>query len=178
MKAMEPEGAVAHAHKPQCRMADRGRHAAHLAVFAFGKRDLKPGGRNIFTKADRRCARWKFWLFLQEPRPAGLGPPIPENDPLGQEGYGLRVGKPLHLRPISPRAPEARFAETTLETPIIGENQQPLAVPIEPAAGIDSLGKAEARQGLMTAQGAKLRDDAAGLVENDRHTVTRLCCSS
>ncbi len=51
-------------------MADGGGHAAHLAVAAFGERQLDPRGRHVETVADRRIPRREIRLGVEKLREA------------------------------------------------------------------------------------------------------------
>ena len=64
LKAPEREGAVADPDKAQSGMADRGGHAAHLAIPAFAERELEPSRGDVFPSADRRRARRKVGFLL------------------------------------------------------------------------------------------------------------------
>lgn len=148
-------------------MPDGRRHAPYLAIAALGQDQLDPGLGDAQAPADRRLPRRQPRRGRQQPDPARPGGAVAEYGAGGQTGQGLGAGHPLHLRQIGPRVPEAGIGQPAVQRPVVGKQEQALAVMIQPARGINSFRQAEARQARMAVVVRELGKDAVRLVKNN-----------
>ncbi len=148
-------------------VADRGRHAAHLAVATLGDGELDPGGGNGGPVANRRVAGPDLRL-LHTPGGCRGGEPIPQFDSRGESFQRFVTHRTLHLNPVSLWQFVARVADGVLERAGVGQQQQTLAVPVKPPGRVDA-----GERNVVTKRRAPLRitelgQDTIGLVESDQ----------
>lgn len=149
----------------------RRRHAPHLAVASFAQVQLQPGGGHPEPVADRRLALCNCGR-LQLSRPKGAGSGLQGALTLDQESLaeglkGFSRGGAFHLNPVAAPVPPGGIGEPMLETAVVRQQQQPLAVGIEPAGRVDArhrnvVGQAGPAAGLVRAE---LAENPVGLVE-------------
>lgn len=155
--------------QPQRGQAHRRGHPSHLPVTTLAHFQLQPAGRHLQTMPDR-------WLPLRPARirqaahPCRQGQPALKLHAPAQTLQGLLAGDALHLHVVATPVPPARIGEAMLQSSIGGQQQQALAVGIEPTGGIDSGDGNVGGQGLPATAGlrAELAENAVGLVEQDR----------
>ncbi len=74
------------------------------------------------------------------------------------------------MRPIGARVSATGIEEAGVESGLVAQEEQALAVGIEAPDGIDARREAEAGKGAVgRAVRGELREDAAGLVEGEEH---------
>lgn len=116
-------------------MAHGGRHAADLPVAAFRQAEFDPGGGDLGPVTNRRIARPDGGC-RDDVGLGGRGFAIFQDDSLAQLFQSLRVWFPLHLGPIGLEQLVAGVTDTVLQGAIVGEQNQPFAVPIQSACGV------------------------------------------
>jgi len=151
-------------------VADRGGHPADLAVAAFADRDPQPAIGDARAHADRRHARPEVGRV--DPFDlGGAGGAVLQYDAVAQ---GIERGLArlaLDLNEIGLGQLELRIRDPRLEATVVGQQQQPLAVPIQPPRRIDARHRDELRQ--RCARGGRLlvgelAEDVIGFVEEDQ----------
>jgi hypothetical protein len=150
-------------------MADRRRHAPHLAIAALGHDDLDPARRNGLAHAYRRIARPQRRL-RNASRLGRARESVAQPQAAAQGGErGIRRDA-LDLHPIGLRQLKARIGESLLEPAVVGEQHQSFAVAIEPPGRIHA-----AQRNVIGERGAparirELRQNVVRLVERyERH---------
>ncbi len=168
----ERERADPRSHQAQRRMADRGGHAADLAVLALGQLQREPRVGHALAMANRRVARGERGRGRQEPRPARLGAKITEVEAAPLEAAERRgVGHALDLRPIFAGVPVLWIEEAGVEAGFVAQQQQALGVGIEAPEGVAVPGQREVRERAPARAGfgRELREHAVGFVQGDQH---------
>ncbi len=148
-------------------MPDRFQHPAHLPFAALVQRDLQHGA--ILAREEH-------------PHLRGRGHPLLQSDPGAQPLQRLFTGNALDVRLINLRHPMPGMGEQLRQLPIIGDDQRPFRILIEPAhwmhRHVDIAQQIHHRApGVGISAGG---DVAAGLVEEyvrlasrDRHRASR-----
>ena len=95
-------------------MADRGRHAADLAVLAFGEFERDPTSRHGFAEADGRMARTNFRLRIEQPCARGKCFAALNGKPLRELFERIGRWSAFHLRPIRARMRAAGVQQTLI----------------------------------------------------------------
>jgi hypothetical protein len=151
-------------------VADRRGHAADLAVAAFADRDAQPAIGDARADADRRDARPE--IGRGDPFDVGgAGGAVLQHDALPQPVERGLVGLALDLHEIGLGQLELRIRDPRLEATVVGQQQQPFAVPIQPPRRIDPAHVDELRQRRARRGGARvgeLAEDVVGFVEEDQ----------
>ena len=142
---------------------------AHLAVFAFDEREAYPTRRDIGAITDRRDAFPKVFRSLNDFRLARLGSVAFDGYTSFQLVYSLLRDLPIHLGEIGARMLESRVEQPFDEPSVVGEEQSPLAVVVEPTGGIHVGRKAELIECPMPAFRGELAEHAKRFVEKDNH---------
>jgi hypothetical protein len=78
---------------------------------------------------------------------------------------GNRSAPAFHLGPIDLGQLRARSGDAIYKGPVVGEEQQAFAVPVQPAGGIDAGHVDIILEAGLAALGGELREHAVGLVE-------------
>lgn len=118
-------------------MADGCRHVADLALFAFSQHNAQPGGGDGRPVADGDAARRQVWLAAEQ-LDLCRGHRLPlHRHPRPQRDQRLGRGHVLHLYQISFGQFEAGMGQPVRKVTVVGQQQQPLAVLIQPAGGVD-----------------------------------------
>ncbi len=158
------------AHQPQCRVAHRGGHTAHLPVAAFADDKLYPAVGHRLADANGRIARPKLRignaLCL-----CGQGHPVLQLHAAPQLDERIIGNRALNLNAVDFGQLVPRIGNARLQPPVVGQDHQPFAVHIEPARGInpghvDKVGQGRARRTGGSLVG-KLRQDAKRFVEQN-----------
>jgi len=123
-----------HTHQPQGRKTDSRGHAPHLAVATLGEGELDPGGRDVAAHADGRIA-WPQFRFRNEADFRRAGTAIAERHATAQFLQRLRVRFTFYLCPVGLGQFVFRFGNAGLQGPVVGQQQQTLAVVVEPPGG-------------------------------------------
>jgi len=151
-------------------VADRGGHPADLAVAAFADRDPQPAIGDARADADRGHARPE--IGCGDPFDlGGAGGAVLQHDAVAQ---GIERGLArlaLDVHEIGLGQLELRIRDPRLEATVVGQQQQPLAVPIEPprridAGHLDELRQRRARRRRLLV--GELAEDVIGFVEEDQ----------
>ena len=124
-------------HQPQGWQPNRRRHPSHLTVAPLADRQPQPAGRNAPPFANRWSARPKL-RWLDQLNPCRPRHPIPQRYSAPQPRQGCFPGLSLNLDKIGLFKLVARICNLVLQRPIIGQDDQPLTVIIEPTRGIYS----------------------------------------
>lgn len=142
---------------------------AHLAVFAFDEREAYPTRRDVGAITDRRGAFPKvFWSF-NDFRLARLGAVAFYAYTSFQLIDSLLRDLPIHLGKIGARMLVFRVEQPFDEPSVVGEEQSPLAVVVEPTGCIHVGRKAELIECPMSAFRGELAEHAKRFVEKDNH---------
>ena len=126
--------------------ADCSGHAADLAIATFGDDEFDPLIGDGFSEPDRRIAvpevGWPDQACL-----CGSGRTVlkPEAG-LKRQEIGL-VRRALNLNEIGLFCPSLRAGDTGLKSPVVGENEEAFAVPIEAARRVNIGWQIEAGEG-------------------------------
>jgi len=117
-----------------------------LAVAAFTDTDLQPGGGHRLAEPHGRIP-WPQLRFVDDPRLSGQGEAILQFQAAAQRfQIGIR-GCAFHLYQVPLPGPLARVGEAVGQPAVVGEQEQPFAVPVEPAGGVDPLQRNVVGQG-------------------------------
>lgn len=130
--------------QPQRRVVNRGGHAADLAVAAFADGYLQPAIGDARADPDRRHARPEVGRV--DPLDVGAGRAVLQHDALSQPVERGGIGIALDLHEIGFRQLELRVRDPRLETTVVGQQQQPFAIAVEPPRRIDARHIDELRQ--------------------------------
>ena len=135
---------------------------------------LRPSRRSSCSQAVGTVRRWRIggWRSGRVGGGDGLGPrgqgasPL-DLHPVPQMAQGWLPGRPLHLHQVAAPVPLAWIGEGLLQAAIAGEQQQPLAVGVESAGGVDVGAGDPGGQAIPGAAGFRreLAQHAVGLVE-------------
>ncbi len=134
-QAVEPVGADCHAHQTQGRVTDGRGHAPHLAVAALGEDEFDPGGRNVLAEADRWHRAATVSGSGMRRTSAGRVRPSSSRTPSTQCFQRLCVRYALDLRPVGLGKLVFWLGDAGLQGAVVGEQQQALAVVVEPTGG-------------------------------------------
>lgn len=134
-----------HADQPQCRMPHSRRHAAHLPVPPLPQPQLDPEILHIFSKTNRRIARWKFGLRVQKPGASWQCAFAVKENALAKRPKSRFTRKPLHKHMVVFFNMTSWREQKRIPTRFIGEQQQSFGVGVQPADGIDALRKSKLR---------------------------------
>jgi len=132
-KRAELAGSDRHAHESQGRKPDRRGHAPHLAVATLAEVELEPPRRDCGAIADRWLARPEARLVRQESRTRGAGRAIGKTHPALERGERRRADLALDLHQVALLDAVRRVGEARQQAAVVGEEEQPLTVEIEPA---------------------------------------------
>jgi hypothetical protein len=122
-------------------MANGSRHAADLTIFPLDEFQADPAVRHGLAKPDGRLAGRDLRLRFEQPgatwqRFAAL------NDEATGEGFQCGDGgNAFHLRPVFAFVGVTRFEQAGVPFGLIAQQQQAFGIRIEPAKGINILGK-------------------------------------
>lgn len=151
-------------------MADRGGHPADLAVAAFADRDAQPAIGDARAHADRGDARPE--VECVDPFDlGGAGGAVLQHDAVAQGVERGLARLAFDLHEIGLGQLELGIRDPRLEATVVGQQQQPLAVPIEPprridAGHVDELRQRRARRRRLLV--GELAEDVIGFVEEDQ----------
>ena len=135
-EAVQGEGTDGVADEPQGGMPDGGRHLPHLAVAPLGEPQGDPGVGHVLADADGRIPRREPRAFRNGSARAGkVRLPSMTRPRAGRPGRG--IGDALHLHPVDLLQAGGRRGEPVHEGPVVGEQQQAFAVPIQPPGRVD-----------------------------------------
>jgi hypothetical protein len=148
---------------PDCRG-----HAPHLAIPAFLQFHFQPAVRDVLAHPDRRIAGPQFRCGREKLRPRRAGAPVAQVDAPAQRLQRPFVGHALDLRPIGFPETVTRIAEARLQRPMVGEQQQALAVVIEPAGRINARNADKITQRGASRYGRELAQHLERLVEQQQ----------
>ena len=125
--------AYGHAHQAQTRQACFGRHAPHLAVFAFGDLHFYPSIGYGFAHAYRRIAfpQLRVFFFSQNSDFGRTGDKIAQIHAAAQLIQSVFTGHAFDLRPICFFDLEFGIGDLCLQATIVGEQEQAFAVGIQ-----------------------------------------------
>ena len=149
-------------------MADLGRHAADLAIAAFFEGQFNPGIRDVSAVANGRIARPWLWAGIEDASLGRASAVTGEQDSGREPFHGIGGWGAFNLSPVGTRVSELWIGEPVLESTIVGEQDEPFAVVIEPPGGIDIGDIYEIGECARCLRGAgELAHDVVGLVEED-----------
>ena len=154
--------------QPQRGVVDRGGHAADLAVAAFADRYLQPAIGDARADPDRRHARPE--VGGGDPLDVGAGRAILQQDAAPQPIERVLAGIALDLHEIGLGQLELRVRDPRLEATVVGQQQQPFAIAVEPPRRIDARHIDELRQRrarARTVHVGELAEDVVRFVEQD-----------
>jgi D-arginine dehydrogenase len=125
------------AHEAQGRVADGGGHPADLPVAPLAQGQADPAIGHALAKAHRRVARPERGR-IDPFGPRGQGHPVVEAHPARKRIERGCVGLALDLHEVGLGGLEARVGDAGLKPPVVGQQEQPLAVAVEPPGRIDA----------------------------------------
>jgi hypothetical protein len=165
----EPERAHRHPDQAQRRVADRGRHAPHLAVAALADGELEPRGRNPRAKPDRRTARGDVRLG-DVPDVSRRSHSFGQGDAAGQCRDRRRLRHAFNLRPVHFFDAVPRVADQRLQPPGVRQQQQALAVIVETTGRVKPGQRQVVGEAATVPVGRKPRQHPEWLIEkNESH---------
>ncbi len=167
-QAVEPVGADRDPHQAQGREADGGGHAPHLAIAALGDRHLQPCRWHMLAEADRRVARPQCRL-RDDVRLCRAGASVVERHAASQLTERRFPRYTFHLHPIGLGQLMARVGDARLQATVIGEQQQSLAVVVEPPGGTHARQLDELGECAPAIAVGELAQHVERLVEQDQH---------
>ncbi|CAJ1811646.1 hypothetical protein LMBIIBHN_01351 [Aeromonas salmonicida] len=147
-----------------------GRHAPHLTVAPLYYLDLEPAGGDLLALADRRIA-WPHIGLIHEPCLGGQCQAVVEFNPGAQGGQFLFARYAFHLHPVSLGRLLSRLGEASLQLAVVGEQQEPLAVTVQPAGGIDAGLLDVILEGLAAGLVGELAEHHVGLVQEQQLAI-------
>ncbi len=161
LQAGQTKRADGDAHQAQGRMAGGRGHVADLPLLALVQHDPQPRGRDGGPVADGDAARRQIRFHGQQLDP-GRGQQLTlHGHARPQRGQGFGRGDVFHLDEIDLGQLVARVGQPVGQVAVVGEQQQPLAVVIQPA------GRVDAGHGHVVGQGGP----AFGVGEGGEHSV-------
>ncbi len=118
-------------------MPDGRGHVTDLAFLALAQDDLQPGGGDRGLMADGDAARGQVGFGRQELR-LGRRQQLPfDGHARAQRGQGSRVWGALHLHQIGLGPLVPGVGQPVGQVAVVGEQQQPFAVRVQPAGRVD-----------------------------------------
>ncbi len=147
-----------------------GSHPPHLPVAPLHYLDLQPASGDLLALANGRIAR-PHRRFIHDTRPGGQGHAVVELHAGAQGGQFLFARDPFHLHPVGLGGLLPRLGEARLHLAIVGEQQQPLAVAIEPPCGIDAGLFDVILEGLAARLVGELAEHHVGLVQQEQLAI-------
>jgi eukaryotic-like serine/threonine-protein kinase len=169
LQALELDLTDGHADEAERRKSDGRGHASDLAIAPLVHDELDPPIGNGLAHADRWIARRQGRRGREDARFGGPRHVVPDLDAVSK---GLEIGiarHPLDLSPVRLGVLEPGIAQPVLQRPVVGEEQQPLAVGIESPRRTDPRRQAEIGQRTPASLGRELAQHAPRLVEGDQH---------
>ncbi len=141
-----------------------GGHPPHLPVASLDDFDLQPAGGDLLALANGRIAR-PHRRFIHDARPGGQGHAVIELHSGAQGSQLLFARDPFHLHPVGLGGLLPWLGEARLQLAVVGEQQQPLAVAIEPPCGVDAGFPDVILEGLPARLVGELAEHHIGLVQ-------------
>jgi len=143
-----------------------GRHATHLAVAALTDAELQPAGWDGLALADGGIAR-PHRRFGHQAHPGRQRHAIFEFNPPAPLLQIRCAGGAFDLYPVGFPQFVAGLGQAGLQRAVIGEQQQPFAVTIQTAGGIDVADRNIILQGFAPGRIGELAKYHVGLVEEN-----------
>jgi len=167
-QAVEGKGTDPHPRQAQGRQTHGRRHAPHLAVPSFADLQFEPIGGQLRPIAYRRIARPQRRFRDKAPRTRRAGNAVVEQHAVLE--FADRVGghEAVHLRPIHFFHRVARIRDARLQSTVIGQQQEPLAVVVEAAGGMKVGCPQMIGEGGSIVLRREARQDAVGFVEEQQ----------
>ncbi len=145
------------------------RHTPHLTISAFADGELNPAIRDTFTDPNRRQTRPRLGYLPERATLRRTRWPIVQRNATNKL-QRMRLGRyALHLRPVSLRHPGLIASNRRLQHAVISQQQQSLAVRIQPPSSVDIRNVDELRQRALMCVAGELRENVEGFVEKDEH---------
>ena len=129
-------------------VADGGGHAANLAVAASGDDQWDPSIGDGFAKAHRRGARPEPFGFVDDFANCGAGWAVFQGQAIAQGIDRGGVGRAFNLGDVGFGHFVFGMGDLGLEFAIVGQEQQALAIAIQPTSGINARDVDKIGQGL------------------------------
>jgi hypothetical protein len=122
---LQADRSDSHSAKRHHLVTELGEHPPNLAFLAFGQDELEHGR-----------------LTLATDDPSSLGPDLAVREPntFGQPGEHIRVRHSGHERPVELFDAVARMCQPVGKVAVVGQDDEPGAVFVEAADGVDTLG--------------------------------------
>src|ERR1035441_11135179 len=105
-------------------MSDGGGHAADLVVLAFGQLQANPTGGYGLAEADRRVARGKVRLRVENPGAAGQSLAFLDDESFCKLEQGVRRGNSFNLDPVFALVGVARVQESFIQAGLVADQEQ------------------------------------------------------
>jgi hypothetical protein len=154
-------------------VTDGGRHASHLAVASLDEHELDPRRGDALPEADRDGPRGQRRLAAQPPdarrtRPAALD----DHAPRERVERGC-IGLALDLHLVGARMAVLRVRQRVRESSVVAQEQEPLAVVVEPADRPNARHRHELGEAGVPRLRGEARNGAVGLPERDQRGCSR-----
>ena len=153
--------------EPQGRVPDGRRHPPDLAVPPFADHQSQPGRRHVLAEPDRHRAVGQGGGSSRSSTSAGRVGPSFSTTPRRERLERRRVGNPLDLHEIRLGMFEPRVGQPVGQPAVIGQQQQALAVAVEPADRIDPRHATKSLSVARPVGVGELGQDVVGLVKGD-----------
>jgi len=151
-------------------MPDGRGHAPDLTISSFDQSKSNPAIRNLFSEPNGRMAGRHQRLRLEQPGVAGQRSTALDNDAFLQRNQRLRRRETLDLGPINSLVPLGWVQQPIIQSGLVAQEEQTFRIRIEPADGIDFVGKAELGQRAVGRPiGGELGEDAIRFMKGDEH---------
>ena len=106
-------------------------------------------------------------LGLEQLDLGGTRRAVAQHDPAPERLEGLGIGNPLDLDEIRPGVLVPRVGEPVGQRAVVGQEEQPFAVAIEPADRVDARDAHEVLEGRPALGVGELAEDVVGLEEGE-----------
>ncbi len=144
------------------------RHAPYLPVAALGDDELDPGRRNVLAKPYRRFARPQG-RFRDGAHSGRACPAVVQRYTASQVFEHTLIRHAFYLRPVGLRQFVFWVGDPCLQGAVVGEQQQALAVIVEPPGGTHGRELDEIRERLSSGAVGKLAQHVERLVQQNQH---------
>jgi len=148
-------------------MSHGGGHLPNLAVSSLSNGDPKPSRWNALSKADRHRAGSQGRLTLEPLDLNGQGPAALNLEAAAKLPEGRLIRNSLDLDKVAARVRIPRVQEAMGQISVIGQQEKPLAVGVQPADRVNTGDRNKPFQGGPPTRVRELGQNAVGFVKQD-----------
>ena len=165
-------------------MTDRRRHAPNLAVLSFDQFQLEPGSWHGLANANRRIARRRLGIGLNQTCDARFGFSLLDGWASLKFLQRFRRWNALNLRPINSWVLTFRIEQARVQPRLIAKQQQPFRISVQSSERINTFRKRKFRErAIGRTIRRELRKRPVWFVERDQHSRiifdgSRMRCSA